>query len=150
MLHHFRKLQRKTSIVILSFSAVLAACIFFTSAAQSPTAVGLSSIRADELREKVTYIASEKFKGRGNGTRELNQAAEYIAGIFEHNGLKPAGPEGKYYQTFDMYTSVLGTNNGLTLKTRSACGNEPEGPLGVHTRALVGKRYGRRPIGICG
>jgi len=117
VLHHFRKLQHKTSIVILSFSAVLAACIFFTSAAQSPTAVGLSSIRADELREKVSYIASEKFKGRGNGTRELNQAAEYIAGIFEHNGLKPAGPEGKYYQTFDMYTSVLGPNNGLTLKT---------------------------------
>ena len=88
MLHHFRRLQPKTSVVVLSFSAVLATCIFFTSAAQSPTAAGLNSIRADELREKLTYIASEKFKGRGNGTRELNQAAEYIAGIFERNGLK--------------------------------------------------------------
>jgi Peptidase family M28 len=116
VLHHFRKLQHRTSIVVLSFSAVLAACIFFTSAAQSPSA-GLSSIRADELREKVTYIASEKFKGRGNGTRELNQAAEYIAEIFERNGLKPAGSEGMYYQTFDMYTSVLGPGNGLTFKT---------------------------------
>jgi Zn-dependent M28 family amino/carboxypeptidase len=117
VLHHFRRLQPKTSVVVLSFSAVLATCIFFTSAAQSPTTAGLNSIRADELREKLTYIASEKFKGRGNGTRELNQAAEYIAGIFERNGLKPAGTDGKYFQTFDMYTSNLGPGNSLMLKT---------------------------------
>jgi Peptidase family M28 len=116
VLQHFRKLRPKASFLMLSLSAVLAACIFFTSAAQSPTSTGLSSIRADELREKVTYIASEKFKGRGNGTPELNQAAEYIAGIFERNGLKPGGPDGKYYQTFDMYTSVLGSGNSLAFK----------------------------------
>jgi Zn-dependent M28 family amino/carboxypeptidase len=120
VLHHFRKLRPNTSVVILSLSAVLAACIFFTSAAQSPTSAGLNSIRADELREKVTYIASEKFKGRGNGTRELNQAAEYIAEIFERNGLKPGAPDGKYYQTFEMYTSVLGPANDVTFKPGAA------------------------------
>jgi len=68
----------------------------------------------DELREKVTYIASEKFKGRGNGTRELNMAADYIAGIFEKNGLKPAA--NRFFQSFEMYTSLLGTNNDMRIQ----------------------------------
>lgn len=116
MLHPFRKLQPKTSLVVLSFLAVLAACRFFTSAAQSPTAAGLNSIRQEELRQKVTYIASEKFRGRGNGTPELNIAADYIAGIFESNGLKPPAAAGRYFQTFDMYTSALGTTNDMRLR----------------------------------
>ncbi len=119
MLHHFRKLQLRTSLVVLSFTAVLAACLFFTSAAQSPTAAGLNSIKLEELRQKVTTIASEKFKGRGNGTPELNLAAEYIAGIFESNGLKPPAAGGKYYQNFDMYTSALGATNDVRLRPGS-------------------------------
>ena len=107
MLHPFRKRQPKAPAFVLSLLAFLATCLFFTSAAQSPTAAGFNSIRMDELREKVTYIASEKFKGRGNGTRELNMAAEYIAGVFEGNGLKPPAAAGKYLQTFEMYTSAL-------------------------------------------
>lgn len=67
----------------------------------------------DELREKLTALASEKFKGRGNGTPELNMAAEYIAGIFEKNGLKPAAGRGGYYQVFELYTSQLGSNNDV-------------------------------------
>jgi Zn-dependent M28 family amino/carboxypeptidase len=120
VVHHFRKLQPNVSVVVISFSAVLAACIFFTSAAQSPVTAGLNSIRLEELRQKVTYIASEDFKGRGNGTPELNQAAAYIAGIFESNGLKPAGPDGRFFQTFDMYTSGLGAANSLRIKPGTA------------------------------
>ena len=116
MLHHFRRLQPKISLLVLCPAAVLAACLFFTSAAQSPTAAGLDSIRMDDLREKVTYIASEEFKGRGNGTPELNMAAEYIAGIFKSNGLKPAAGPGQYFQSFDMYTSSLGSGNDLRLR----------------------------------
>jgi hypothetical protein len=116
VLHHFRKLPPKTSLVAFSLSAVLATCVFFTSAAQSPTTSGLNSIRVDELREKVTYIASEKFRGRGNGTPELTLAAEHIAGVFKDSGLKPAGSNGGFYQTFDMYTSALGPTNSLRMK----------------------------------
>jgi len=82
-----------------------------------PPATGIDSIRADELRQKLTYIASEKFKGRGNGTPELNMAAEYIAGIFEQNGLKPAGDAGTYFQHFYVYSSQLGKNNELHVTT---------------------------------
>ncbi len=104
---------RKTAAFLVSF---LAACLIFTSAAQSPVATGVDSIRAEDLRQKLTYIASDKFKGRGNGTPELNMAAEYIAGVFEKSGLKPAGDPGTFYQRFNVYSSQLGTQNVLRIR----------------------------------
>ena len=67
----FRRLCSKVSAVLL---ALVAACLIFTAAPQSPTAGGLDSIRGEELQQKLTYIASEKLKGRGNGTMELKMA----------------------------------------------------------------------------
>jgi hypothetical protein len=87
--------------------------LVFTSAAQNPATVGVASIRAEELRQKLSYIASEKFKGRGNGTPELDMAADYIASVFEKNGLKPAGSDGSYYQRFNIYSSHLGSSNAF-------------------------------------
>ena len=107
-------LRFQATAVFLSF---LIGCLVFSSAAQSPASSGVESIRADELRQKLTYIASEKFKGRGNGTPDLNMAAEYIAGIFEKNGLKPAGDAGTYYQQFNIYSSRLGSRNELRISS---------------------------------
>src|SRR5438093_12678290 len=104
----------------IAFTVLLscaAACLIFTTAAQNPTATGVDSIRADDLRQKLTYIASEKFKGRGNGTPELNMAAEYIAGIFEKNRLKPVGDNGTFYQHFDIYSAHLGGHNELRIQS---------------------------------
>ncbi len=78
---------------------------------QSP-ATGLASIRADEIRSKLSYLASDNFRGRGNGTSELDAAARYIAGIFEENGLVPA--EGAdYFQEFIVERLSLGEGNTL-------------------------------------
>src|SRR5262245_59386203 len=105
-------IRSQTTVVSLSFLIVW---LVFSSAAQSPATSGVDSIRAEELRQKLSYIASERFKGRGNGTPELNMAAEYIAGIFEKNGLKPAGDAGSYYQRFNVYSSRIGPNNELRI-----------------------------------
>src|SRR5262245_41251950 len=114
MVHIVRRLKLPSQ-----FEAVIAPCLVvwlvLTSAAQIPATTGVESIRADELRQKLTYLASEKFKGRGNGTPELNMAAEYIAGVFEKNGLKPVGDRGTYYQHFQIYSSRLGQNNSLRI-----------------------------------
>src|SRR5688572_20224713 len=76
-----------------------------------PTA--LSTIRADELREKVTWLASKELKGRGNGSPQLRIAADYIADIFKKNGVKPAGDSGTYLQNFRMFTARLGAGNSF-------------------------------------
>src|SRR5213594_1904299 len=99
--------------------SILTACLVFTAAAQGPAPNRVDSIHAEELRDKVTYLASEQLKGRGNGTQELNLAAEYIAGTFARNGLKPAGDNGGYYQHFDIYSSRLGSKNDLRIQGAS-------------------------------
>jgi len=108
----------------IAFTVLLscaAACLIFTTAAQNTTATGVDSIRADELRQKLTYIASEKFKGRGNGTPELKMAADYIAEVFQKNGIRPAAGDGQYDQFFEMYTSRLGPDNDVRIVSN---GNE--------------------------
>ena len=50
------------------------------------------------MMSTIKYLASEELKGRGLGTPEIDQAAEYIARQFEESGLKPI--KGTYYQKF--------------------------------------------------
>ncbi len=50
------------------------------------------------MMSTIKYLASEELKGRGLGTPEIDQAAEYIAQQFEEAGLKPV--KGTYYQKF--------------------------------------------------
>ncbi len=50
------------------------------------------------MMSTIEYLASEELKGRGLGTPEIDQAAEYIAQKFEEAGLKPI--KESYYQKF--------------------------------------------------
>jgi len=74
----------------------------------------LESIRAAEIEDKVSYLASDAFLGRGNGTPELDRAAEYIAGVFGDNGLLPGGNNG-FFQEFQVERLSIGRDNRLEL-----------------------------------
>ncbi len=50
------------------------------------------------MMDHIKFLASEKLKGRGLGTPELESAADYIAGKFKENGLEPMGTS--YFQQF--------------------------------------------------
>ena len=50
------------------------------------------------MMDHIKYLASDKLKGRGLGTPELDSAAAYILGKFKEYGLQPMG-EG-YFQKF--------------------------------------------------
>ena len=86
--------------------------------AQKPT-TGLDSIRAEELRAKLTHFASDEFRGRGNGTPALDEAARYIAGVFEENGLKPIAAQG-FFQDFKVERLTLGEANTFRLAGASS------------------------------
>jgi len=62
------------------------------------------AVTIPELREHVSYLASDSMKGRMPGTPETRQAAAYIAEAFKKAGLQPLGEEG--FQYFDVITSV--------------------------------------------
>ena len=62
----------------------------------------------------VQYLASPEMKGRGAGTPELNEAAEYIADVFRETGLTPAAGGETYLQPLEITTGArMGPENSL-------------------------------------
>jgi aminopeptidase YwaD len=57
------------------------------------------------LKEHVYYLASEALLGRGFGTSQGREAAEYIAGRMQEAGIEPL--EGSYFHPFMHRTGIL-------------------------------------------
>lgn len=71
-------------------------------------------ISAESYRDSVRLLASDKLKGRGTGSPELEKAAAFIAGRFKALGLAPAAG-GSYFQRFTVTTNArLGRGNVLS------------------------------------
>jgi hypothetical protein len=60
---------------------------------------GPSSIKSQDLREWLTYIASDELQGRAIYTTGLGLAAAYIEEHLKGWGLKPAGDRAEFLQT---------------------------------------------------
>ncbi len=60
-----------------------------------------------QIRKDLEYLASEECEGRGLKTKGIEKAAEYIAKEFEKAGLKPANPNGSYFQEFPVKLTFL-------------------------------------------
>jgi Peptidase family M28 len=67
---------------------------------------GAASITPDELKEWLSYIASDQLQGRRVYEEGLGLAAAYIADHLKEWGVKPAGDDGGYFQV----VKVLGVN----------------------------------------
>ncbi|MFZ1731143.1 MAG: M28 family peptidase [Bacteroidota bacterium] len=72
-------------------------------------------VTAAELKAHVSWLASDALEGRGTGTPSIDLAAEYIAREFKRYGLKPAGDNGTYFQTFDVITGIEMEEKSLSL-----------------------------------
>ena len=79
---------------------------------------------AQEFLEPIKFLASDQLKGRGDGTKELDKAANYIADHFRKFGLKPAGDKGTYLQHFTLTVGAkLGRNNRAAYKQGNTVDN---------------------------
>ena len=71
----------------------------------------------DNLMGHLRYLASDELQGRGNGSPELEQAADYLAERFREYGLLPAGNQQTYFQEFEISMGrSLGPENQVTLE----------------------------------
>jgi Zn-dependent M28 family amino/carboxypeptidase len=57
-------------------------------------------VTAGDLRTWCYYLAGDDMKGRKNGSPEMKEAANYIAGCFREAGLKPYSAETGYFQEY--------------------------------------------------
>ncbi|MEI6172301.1 MAG: M20/M25/M40 family metallo-hydrolase [Bacteroidota bacterium] len=89
-----------------------------------------------DLKDYVTFLASDSLKGRKPGTAEINVAAAFIRDHFQKAGLTLMGEKG--FQWFDIVTDVtLGAKNGLTLSNYTATLKKDFIPLSFSTSATV-------------
>ena len=56
--------------------------------------------RAEEIRAVVARLTDPAMEGRGPGSEGLGRAAEVVASHFKRAGLRPAGDEGGWFQSF--------------------------------------------------
>jgi hypothetical protein len=102
----------------LSVRKFLATCVGSAIVVLLATSSALAQGSTDNpLMGHLRYLASDELKGRGNGTPELDEAADYIAELFREYGLVAAGNETTYFQEFDVSMGrSLGPQNQVTLE----------------------------------
>ena len=86
-------------------AAILCLCV--PLAAQQPRAPQNESIRQEDLRADLFFVAGDSMRGRLTDTEENRATADYIRSRFERMGLKPAAPNGSYFQNYNLMTATL-------------------------------------------
>jgi Zn-dependent M28 family amino/carboxypeptidase len=99
--------------LVLSFVTVASAAWL---AAQDNTAPQNASIRKQDLKADVYFLADDLTRGRLVGTPEYALAAEFVKSRFERLGLTPAGPNGAYFHSFNLMVATLGAETANTLE----------------------------------
>jgi hypothetical protein len=79
------------------------------AAAPAPSFGNTDGVTAKQLREYLTFIASDELEGRDTPSRGLDIAAMYIAQHLASWGLKPAGDNGTYFQKVPLRLSKVDT-----------------------------------------
>src|SRR5678816_829838 len=68
-----------------------------------------------DLKEWLTYIASDELQGRQLFTEGLGLAGAYIAGHLKEWGVVPAGDAGTYFQTVKILGMRVRSNSSITV-----------------------------------
>jgi len=67
-----------------------------------------------DIRKHIEFLASDDLEGRGTGSLGEIKAANYIADQFKSIGLKPAGKDDTFFQSFQVSYSVDGHPHTVT------------------------------------
>src|SRR2546423_13098098 len=100
--------MKKTMLLV----SIVVAALALTVAAQQ-RAPQNDSIRQEDLRADLFFLAGDAMRGRLTDTDENRATADYLRSRFERMGLAPAGPNHSYFQPYNLMTATLADGNGL-------------------------------------
>src|SRR5436190_14609846 len=88
---------------------IIAACVAAgTVGAAQQRAPQIESIRQEDLRADLFFLAGDSLRGRLTDTEENRAAADFIRSRFERMGLKGAGPNGSFFQPYNLMRASVG------------------------------------------
>ena len=88
-----------TSVLALPFSPTVAQRSSKTkAAANTATQRGVGKITAAQMRDYLSFIASDEMEGRDTPSKGLDITAKFLAMNLDHWGFKPGGDSGSYMQ----------------------------------------------------
>ena len=93
-----------TSVLALSLAPISAQRTSrrTTSAAAATTQKGVDTISAAQMRDYLSFIASDEMEGRDTPSRGLDMTAKFLAMNLSRWGLKPGGDDGTYFQKIGL------------------------------------------------
>src|SRR2546423_15530393 len=95
--------------------ASLVASVLLVPAFAQQRAPQNESIRQEELRADLFFLAGDSMRGRLTDTEENRATADFIRSRFERLGLKPAAAGGSYFPAYNLMTSTLGPASGNSM-----------------------------------
>src|SRR5713101_5270052 len=94
-----------------NFSSALAQRKVSKTAKAAPASVasqrGADTITAAELKDYLSFIASDEMEGRDTPSRGLDTTAKFLAMNLSRWGFKPAGDDGSYFQKIALSRDVI-------------------------------------------
>jgi len=123
-----------------TFAATLALLLagFSATAAQSCPDPAALTRGLDGAVAHVRYLADDGLEGRAVGSEGARCAADYLASRFAALGLEPGGPEGSWFQTFQIRKGAeLGPTNRLVVEGREYELGSEWTPLGFSASASL-------------
>jgi hypothetical protein len=111
-------------------------------AAQNATSSrgGAGSITPAELKEWLTYIASDELEGRQIYTEGLGLAARYITDHLQEWGVKPGGDAGSYLQTVKVQGVRTNSHASVTVDVNGQTRTFKDGEGVIFPRNMGGKQ----------
>jgi hypothetical protein len=127
----------------MTYKFILAALLLCVS-----QALFSQEISEKNLLKHVTYLASDKLKGRGTGTPQELKAAKYIAKQFKSIGLSPKGDNGTYFHKFG-FKKTADPHGGIDEKSPQVYSQNVAGFLdnGADNTIVIGGHYDHLGLG---
>jgi hypothetical protein len=99
-----------TALVLASFLVTAVPATYAQRAAAKPkktaasvtTQRGVDTISANQIRDYLTFVASDEMEGRDTPSRGLDLTAKFLAMNLSRWGFKGAGDNGTFFQTIDL------------------------------------------------
>src|SRR5919197_9623 len=111
----FMKSRSRAALVAAVFALSFTIQAAGASSPASAPAGGPGSITPEELKDWLSYIASDELEGRQVFTEGLGLAASYIADHLKQWGVKPAGDAGTYFQEVKVIGYTVKSQSSVTV-----------------------------------